>query len=92
MKSRKEIQAMKGKDNLSDSGKTEIGRKMSFIYIGNPHKLQIMRLTQKKLASGAHGRKVLELAKHCFANLVIRIDLVKLPDIFQISNREALTI
>lgn len=51
--------------------------KMSFIYIGNPNKLQIMRPTQKKLASGAHGRKVFELAKHCFANLVIRIDLVK---------------
>ena len=29
------------------------------------------------------------MAKHCFANLILGINLVKLPDIFQIANGKA---
>ena len=39
---------------------------------------------QVKFPAGIYRGKIFKLAKHCFANLIGRIDFVKLADIFQI--------
>lgn len=41
------------------------------IYIINSHKLQIMRPAQVKLSAGTDCRKIFELGKYCFPNLII---------------------
>ena len=51
-----------------------------------------MRPAQKEFSPGADGGQIFKLAKHCFANLVGCIDLIKLTHIFQVSNREAFSI
>ena len=65
---------------------------MSLIDIFDSHKLQIVRPTQIKSSPSADCREVLELTKHCFANLVPCIDFIELADILQISNRITFTI
>ena len=61
---------------------------MPLLDIINLHELQVMRSAQIKLPSRVDSRKILELTKHCFANLVLRINLVELPDILQIAYRK----
>ena len=60
--------------------------KMPFLDVVNAHELQIVRPTQVKFSPGADSRKILKLAKHCFANLILGVNLVKLPDIFQVTD------
>ena len=58
--------------------------KVAFIYIINPHQLQIVRPAQKEFSARADCRKILKLGKHCFPNLVVRIDGIKAPHQFEI--------
>ena len=50
----------------------------------NMHQLQIVRPAQEKFSTSADGREFFRLAKHCFANLILRIGFIKLADVFRL--------
>ena len=60
--------------------------KMALVNIVNTHEFQIVRPAQVELPPSAYSGKILELANHCFANLIFGINPIKLSDIFQIAN------
>ncbi len=48
------------------------------------YEFQVIKPSEIKLPACFCGGQILKLAKHCFANLVVHVNTIKLPDVFQI--------